>query len=107
MALEEFKACATRSLGDQVDAWDEVVVQNLIAVGRWWKTLDSTVQWVFGGILSAAGASAVALIAKAVTITGGISAVEVLLPILGALAIGIGIGSGLIVIAECADEAAM
>jgi hypothetical protein len=103
MALEEFKTCAAKSLGDQVDAWDEVVVQNLIEVGRWFKSLDSTVQYVFGGILAAAGASAVALLAKAV----GMAAAEVALPVIAAFAVGVGIGAGLIVVVECADEAAM
>ena len=103
MALEEFKTCAAKNLGDQVDAWDEVVVQNIIAVGRWFKSLDSTVQYVVGGILGLAGASAMALLAKAV----GLAAAEIALPILAAFAVGVGVGAGLIVIVECADEAAM
>ena len=100
MAVEEFKNCARETFGDVVDAWDEVVIQPLVELGRWFKAQDSTLQWVFGGIASAAGASAVAWIAKIV----GATAAEVVLPIVAAFAAGVGIGTGLIIIAECGDQ---
>jgi hypothetical protein len=103
MALEEFKSCAVRNLGDQVEAWDEVVLQNLIAVGRWWKSLDDTVQLVFGPILGAAGAAAARLIGGAV----GVASADLIVPVIAAFAVGAGIGAGLLVIADCADDAAM
>jgi hypothetical protein len=100
MGEEEFKTCARKTFGDVVDSWNEVVIQPLIEVGKWFKSLDSTLQYVFGGILTAAGASAIALLAKVV----GVSAAEVVLPIIAAFAVGVGIGTGLIVIGECAGE---
>jgi hypothetical protein len=101
MPVEEFKSCARNTLGDVVDSWDEVVIQPLIELGRWFRSQDSTVQWLFGGIAGAAGASAVAWIAKIV----GVAAAEVVLPIVAAFAVGVGLGTALIVIAECGDEA--
>ncbi len=100
MSADDFKNCARHTFGDVVDSWDEVVIQPLVAVGRWFKSLDSTLQVVFGGILSAAGASAVALLAKAV----GVASAEVVLPIIAAFAAGVGIGTGLIVLGECGDQ---
>lgn len=100
MSAEDFRTCARHTFGDVVDSWDEVVLQPLADVGRWFKSLDSTVGWIFGGILSAGGASAIALLAKAV----GVGAAEVVLPILVAFAGGVAIGTGLIVLGECADQ---
>lgn len=99
MAPDDFRSCARHTFGDVVDSWDEVVLQPLAEAGRWFKSLDSTIQYVFGGILTAAGASAIALLAKAV----GVAAAEVVLPIIAAFAVGVGIGTGLIVLGECAD----
>ena len=55
---------------------------------------------MFGGILGAGGASAVALLAKAV----GVGAAEVVLPVIVAFAGGVAIGTGLIILGECADQ---
>lgn len=100
MSAEDFRNCARQTFGDVVDAWDEVVLQPLATAGRWFKSLDGTIQWMFGGILSAGGASAVALLAKAV----GVGAAEVVLPVIVAFAAGVGIGTGLIILGECADQ---
>ena len=100
MSVEDFKTCARQTFGDVVDSWDEVVIQPLIAAGRWFKSLDSTIQYVFGGILAAGGASAIALLAAAV----GMASAEVVLPIIVAFAAGVGIGTGLIILAECGDQ---
>ena len=100
MSAEDFRACARNTFGDVVDSWDEVVLQPLAEVGRWYKSLDSTIAWMFGGILGAGGASAVALLAKAV----GVGAAEVVLPVIVAFAGGVAIGTGLIILGECADQ---
>ncbi len=100
MSVEDFQTCASHTLGDVAESWDEVVLQPLIELGRWFKDQNDTVKWLFGTVAGAAGASAIAWIAKIV----GVSAAEVVLPILAAFAVGVGIGSGLIVVAECADQ---
>lgn len=100
MSLDDFKSCARQSLGDQVDAWDEEVIQPLIEIGHWFKGLDSTVQWLFGGVASAGLASLVAWIARIV----GLSAAEVVGPILLAFAAGVGIGAGLVVVVDCSSQ---
>jgi hypothetical protein len=100
MAADDFKTCARHTFGDVVDSWNEVVLQPLADLGRWFKRQDSTIQWVFGSIGAAGGASAVAWLAKIV----GVSAAEVVLPIIVAFAGGVGIGTGLIVLGDCADQ---
>lgn len=100
MSVEDFKTCARHTFGDVVDSWDEVVIEPLCAVGRWFKSLDTTLQAIFGGIITAAGASAIALLAKAV----GMASAEVVLPIIAAFAFGVGVGTGLLVLGECATQ---
>lgn len=100
MSIDAFKECARHTFGDIVDSWNEVVIQPLIDVGKWFKSLDSTLQYVFGGIMAAGGASAIALLAAAV----GMAAAEVVLPIIVAFAVGVGVGTGLLILAECGDQ---
>jgi hypothetical protein len=99
MAADDFKTCARHTFGDVVDSWNDVVLQPLADLGRWFKQQDSTVQWLFGTIGAGAGASALAWLARIV----GASAAEVVLPIVVAFAAGVGIGSGLLVLGDCAD----
>ncbi len=100
MSAEDFKTCARQTFGDIVDAWDEVVFEPLAEAGKWFKSLDWTAQLVVSGILTGAGGSAIALLAAAV----GMTSATVVLPIIVAFAAGVGIGSGLIVLGECADQ---
>jgi hypothetical protein len=100
MSAEDFQTCAAQTLGDVADSWDEAVLQPLIELGNWFKDQSDTVKWLFGTLATGAGASAVAWIARIV----GVSAAEVVLPILAAFGAGVGVGTGLIVVAECADK---
>lgn len=100
MSTTDFQACARHTFGDIVDSWDEVVIHPLIELGEWFKSQNDTIKYIFGTIAAGAGGSAVAWLAKIV----GVSAAEVVLPVLAAFAVGVGIGSGLIVIAECANQ---
>lgn len=100
MSFDDFKSCARTSLGDQVDAWNEEVIQPLIQVGHWFKGLNDTVQWLFGSVAAAGLASLVAWLAKIV----GVSSAEVVAPILLAFAAGVGVGTGLNVVIDCADR---
>ena len=100
MSVEDFKACAVRQIGQDAEAWDEVVIQPLIQLGEWFKNQNDTVKWIFGGIAAAGSNAAIAWIARIV----GVAAAETLGAILVAFAAGVGIGEGLIVIVECADE---
>ena len=100
MATNEFKTCARQTFGDVVDSWNEVVLQPLADLGRWFRGQDSTIQWLFGTIGAGAGASAMAWTAKIV----GASAAERILPIVATFATGIGVGTGLMVLGDCADR---
>jgi hypothetical protein len=100
MSVEDFQTCARHTLGDVVDSWDEAVIRPLIELGEWFKNQNDTVKWIFGTIGAAGGGSAIAWIARLV----GASAAEVVLPILVAFGAGVGIGTGLIVVVECADQ---
>jgi hypothetical protein len=100
MSVEDFKECARHELGDIVDSWDEVVIRPLIEFGEWFKNQNDTIKWIFGGLASAGGASALAWIARIV----GVAAAEVVLPIIVAFAGGVSIGSGLIIVVQCADR---
>jgi hypothetical protein len=100
MAEDDFKTCARHTFGDVVDSWNEVVIQPLADLGKWFKQQDSTIQWIFGTVAAGTGASAIAWIAKIV----GASAAEVVAPIVLAFAVGVGVGTGLIVLGECADK---
>ena len=100
MSVEDFKTCARHTVGDAVDSWDEVVIQPLIELGQWFRSQDDTVKWLFGTVAGGAGASAVAWLGAIVEV----SAVEVVLPVVAAFAVGVGIGTGLLAIGECASE---
>lgn len=98
--MDDFKACAQHSLGDQVHAWDEAVVQPLIEIGQWYKKQDTTIEIVLGGVAAAGLNSLIAWLAKIV----GLSAAEVTGPIILAFAAGVGIGTGLNVVIDCAGK---
>ena len=100
MPADDFTSCARNTVGDVVDSWDEIVLQPMVDIANWFSEQDTAVKYIFGGIVGAAGASAVAWLGKLV----GIAAAEIALPVLGAFAVGVGIGSSLVVVGECADQ---
>jgi hypothetical protein len=100
MAADDFRTCARQTFGDAVDSWNEVVLQPLADLGRWFKQQDSTIQWLFATIGAGEGASALAWISKMV----GTSAAELVLPILAAFAAGVGIGTALTALGDCAEQ---
>ena len=100
MSVEDFKSCARHTLGDVVDSWDEVVIRPLIEVGHWFRNQDETIKWLFGTVALGAGGSALAWLGVLVDV----SAAAVVLPILVAFAGGVGVGTGLITIGECAGQ---
>ena len=100
MSVEDFQSCARHTLGDVVDSWDEAVLQPLVQFGEWFKNQNDTIKWIVGALGTAGGGSLIAWVARIV----GYSAAEVIAPILVAFAGGVGIGTGLIVIGECAGQ---
>lgn len=100
MSVEDFKNCARHTLGDVVDSWDEVVIQPLIQFGEWFKNQNDTIKYILGALAAGGGGSLIAWVARIV----GASAAEVVAPILIAFAGGVGVGTGLIVVAECAGQ---
>jgi hypothetical protein len=100
MSIEDFKGCARHTLGDVVDSWDEVVIRPLIELGEWFKSQNDTVKWIFGALATGTGGSLIAWIARVV----GATAAEVVAPVVLAFGVGVGVGSGLLVVAECAGS---
>lgn len=100
MSVEDFTSCARHTVGEEADGWNELVIQPLVELANWFKNQNDAVKWIFVTIGGAAGSSAVAWIAKIV----GVSAVEVVLPILAAFAGGVGIGTALLAIYECGGQ---
>jgi Zn-dependent protease with chaperone function len=100
MSLEDFKSCARHTLGDVVDSWTEEVVHPLVSLGRWFKQQDETIRWIFSGVAGRAASAAIAWVAEIV----GAAASEVVVAAVGAFAAGVGVGSGLIVVAECGEH---
>jgi hypothetical protein len=97
MTTDDFKSCAEHSLGDQVHAWDELVIEPLIEFGKWWDKQDDHVRFVFNGVALATLASLIAWLAKIVSV----SAAEVIAPIVAAFAVGVGIGVAVNVLIDC------
>jgi hypothetical protein len=100
MALEDFKECAEHSLGQQVHDWDELVVQNLVQVAHWYQSQNESIRYIFEYVARNWPGRLLTWLAELVEA----AAAEVVAAVLASFAVGVGIGSGLVVVIDCANH---
>jgi hypothetical protein len=101
--FEEFKKCATEKIQYDAHAWDELVIQPLIEFGKWFKEQVEKDPRI-GHVIEGVAALGTAALTKWLARMFKISDAEILALILGAFALGVGIGEAINVILECGEK---